>query len=395
MAIRRKSVKNIKNIMKVNDNPLKICLSNSQGIGNRIKFIASCIRINKLKDIDLYWPQNGWVPTSFKELFNFDWPYPINEFDQELIKKNIPLKPPLSYTEGCRLYVNKRDGLPNNFSKLYFPSKNGYGIDFEYNRIPQKILNIYLPFFKRLKPSTKVKKRLKDTKLPKKFVGLQIRNNKDWFKFGRNENLGLFCNEINKYPKSTKFYLSCMSQSISKIVHKKYPNQIIELPHKNYISMIDAVTDMYNLSKASAGIYSYGSSFSEVAWWIGKCRQTVTVVGSFESWRTAPINSEKTIYYYIDKNKIKNPEKHIKTLTGIVDKFIYKIPKKLSKDADNVLIEATNTIPSKKTLLNTANHIHQIQFLEKELSKTKHELFIIKNSKFFNLWQKFKKHIWF
>lgn len=380
--------------MKNINDPKNIYLSNSQGLGNRIKFIASCIRIFKLKELNIYWPQNGWVPTAFHDLFDFHWPYPVNEYDQELFKKNVPQKPPLSYTEGCRLFVSAQDGLPKNFSKLYFPAKNGYGIDFEYNRIPQKVLNIYRPFFNSLKPSAKVLERQKSLKLPKKYIGLQIRNHESWQQFGRNENLDLFYNEINKYPKSTIFYLSCMSQSVSQELHKKYPRQIIELPHKLYPSdMIDAVADMYNLSTATAGIYSYGSSFAEVAWWLGGCTQKVTMVGNIRSWQTPAVASEKTIYYYIDKNKIKNPAIHIQKLQPVVDKFIYKKNNILSKDPDNIIINATNIIPKKSSLIKIANQIHRIHFLELELSKTKQELSVIKNSKFFNLWQKIKKII--
>ena len=41
---------------------------------------------------------------------------------------------------------------------------------------------------------------------------------------------------------------------------------------------------MYNLSKTPKMIATYGSTFCECAWWLGECRQEVTVIGSGDRW---------------------------------------------------------------------------------------------------------------
>lgn len=73
-----------------------------------------------------------------------------------MLLTNIPEEKPLCYTLGWRLYIDEKDGLSKFFPEYYDNAEHGYSIDFEYERIPQKILDIYLPFFKRLKPSAEI-----------------------------------------------------------------------------------------------------------------------------------------------------------------------------------------------------------------------------------------------
>ena len=114
---------------------------------------------------------------------------------------------------------------------------------------------------------------------------LQIRNNKDWNDFGRNESMESFFNELRKLPKGSKVYLSAMNKEVADEIKNNFGEMIIELPNKNYSSMIDATADMYMLSRAKYGIYSYGSTFSEFAFWLGGAKQKVITVGSEKNWK--------------------------------------------------------------------------------------------------------------
>lgn len=257
-----------------------IILAPDMGIANRIFFMMSSLRIFDIRDFVLYWPTKGWVTAPFKDLFDFEWDYTIEESEEILIDRNIPQKKPLSLTNGWRLYIDKKDGLPKNFQKLYENSKHGYSIDLEYNRIPQHILDIYLPWFKKLKASEKVLKRINELDLnADKLVALQVRNNSDWSTAGRKVSLEDFFAEIDKYPEDYKFYLSAMNIETSSIFKEKYGDRIIELPDKNYHSMIDATADLFIMALCDDFVVSYLSTFPWLAWWLGQCKATVTLVG--------------------------------------------------------------------------------------------------------------------
>ena len=143
-----------------------------------------------------------------------------------------------------------------------------------------------LNIFKALEPSDSIKSRIKEFEdlYDGNFVALQVRNNSDWSKFGRNEDLEKFFNAIEKFPTDTKFYISAMNDEISDIFKNKYPDRILDLPNKDYSSMTDAVSDLYIMAKAQNAIYSYGSTFAEMAWWFSGGTQKCTVIGTPKNW---------------------------------------------------------------------------------------------------------------
>ena len=60
-----------------------------------------------------------------------------------------------------------------------------------------------------------------------------------------------------------------MKPEIAALFHSRYGDRLVELPRKNYSSMIDAVADMYLLGECEELVCSPNSSFSEVAYWWG------------------------------------------------------------------------------------------------------------------------------
>lgn len=77
-----------------------------------------------------------------------------------------------------------------------------------------------------------------------------------------------------------RVYLSCHNlatqQAILANVHRD--KQPVVLPGKDFTSGIHAVADLLALGRA-AHFYAYrGSSFSEIAWWLGGCRAAVTAI---------------------------------------------------------------------------------------------------------------------
>ena len=256
-----------------------IVLAQDSGIGNRIQFMASAIRIYDIKDFDLYWPVEGWVSAAFGDLFDFDWDYEVREHGETVLLRNLPEEKPLYYTKGWRLYISPKDGLSRFFPWLYDNAEHGYSIDFEYNRIPKRILAIYLPFFARLKPSKAVLERVNAVNFPQKTVAVQVRNNPDWDSHNRTVELEKYFKLMDKYPKKTQFFLCAMNKNTESVFVERYGERIIVQRDKNYGSMIDAAADLFLMAKCSDMILSFESSFGCLAWWLGGAKAKVQIAG--------------------------------------------------------------------------------------------------------------------
>jgi hypothetical protein len=267
-VIRRKSVVNIK-------------CNTASGLGNRLKKLASYIRYFNPKHVNMYWPNTGWVSSSFYDLFELKLSIKINEINSSYLIDNFYDKNVLyPYVDEYNLMVVKSD----------FSNTTPFIINNKFNDIPKEILKIYVPIFEKIKPSKAVQERIDTVKLPQNTVAIQIRNAKDWDDMQRNEDISLFFYHMDKYPSDTVFYLSAMSKDIANYFYNRYSDRIIELPNKNYSSMIDAVADMYILGSTNEAIYSYGSTFAEVGWWLNGAKSHVTTVGTSNNWKLKPAN---------------------------------------------------------------------------------------------------------
>lgn len=257
------------------------------GLGNRIKCIVSNLRYYKPKHLNLYWQDTDWVSARFFDLFKIESPLSISEYNNiELIRLASYPEPLNPYNGGVNLLVAQNE----------FKDKKYRPIDGEYNNIPPEIIKKYRPWFNIFKPSDKVQARINEVKLPPNTVAVQVRNAPDWQNyFSGNEPAEVFFELMDKYPKDTVFYLSAMSKEAAVPFYQRYGHRIIELPNKDYHSMIDATADMFLLGSTNEAIYSVGSTFSEVGWWLGGAKAKVTVAGSKDHWQYLVEPSKKRI----------------------------------------------------------------------------------------------------
>ena len=266
---------------------LDLYFNGYQGLGNRLKYLVSHVRYYKPQNLKIHWPNRGWVKARFSDLFILDLPIKITENNAliEMTKSRTDKANPLfKYVNTWGLIVAKTD---------YSHGETPKSIDFEYKNISPKLIDIYKQYFTHIHPSAAVKKRISEINLPEDAVCVQVRNAPDWYNyFGKNENLSSFFNIMDTFSKDTVFYLSAMSKDISDEFHKKYPNRIIELPNKNYYSMVDAAADMYILGSTNNLLCSFHSTFCEVAWWLNGAKADVTVVGSAKGWKIKPSSVE-------------------------------------------------------------------------------------------------------
>jgi hypothetical protein len=256
-----------------------IIFGSKDGIGNRIFGLMNVLNYFTPDELDIFWDDKGWVPAKFYDLFDVNFKTKINEYnDKEKFDK---------ITKENDLIIEKPDVCLKTF--------NGKSLGLKYDKINKNTYLKYQKIFQYLKPKTELIEKI-NKNIPKSdFVAIQVRNATDWEDFGRNEDLNLFVSQMNKVSRNGNFYLSAMDEKVGVFLKSKYNGQILELKDKNYKSMQDAVCDLYIMSKASKAIYSFGSTFGELAFWLRKDMQNVTIVGSQKKW--------------INKKKLKNNKK--------------------------------------------------------------------------------------
>lgn len=248
---------------------VNLVLESNYGIGNRIFAIINALEYYSPKRINFFWDNQGWVNESFYSLFKQNFPCEIVEYNS---------------IEECKGWTNSKNERTIHFPQASLITEDLVERTLAKNNISSDVVNKFKKYFQMLEPSDKVKERINSLSLPENYTALQVRNAPDWDDYGRNENLQLFLDEIKTFPKDTIFYLSAMNKDISDFIKNNSDYKICELIEKNYKSMYD-VTDLYIMSKAVSGIYSYGSTFGELAWWLADKEQKFTIVGSSKNWR--------------------------------------------------------------------------------------------------------------
>ena len=251
------------------------------GLGNRIKQLASYHICFGLNNTTLIWNKQGWVNKGFDELFQLEGVYGFKSVNVSMSRLwpvviSYPARSEFKERGYWRFFVNVND-VPESFNI----TRNGLtypAIDFRYRDMPDKLVYKYREFFSRLKPSAAVVQRLKEITITKEVVCVQVRNSKDKNDHARVPEIDSFITIMSTYPSDTRFFISAMDSGYAVAFIKVFGNRVFELPGKDYMSMVDAVADMYALSMGRELILSEGSTFPEISWWLGSCSQLVSIV---------------------------------------------------------------------------------------------------------------------
>ena len=269
-----------------------IKFNSETGLCNRIKYMFSAIYRSGdfTEPVNLYWRLEGRFNRRFGELFCFKLLKIVEDNDY----KDADSLCGERMGKGCtwRLYT-PTSMLPRGFTRAFPRDVHGEEyIDLEYDRIPERVQEIYKDYFNCLEPSELARKRISEVVLPSKCVGVHIRLSSEWIEWnrGKQDDVRKYIKVMKRFPVDTFFYLASYDSSVAQIVKEEFPNRIIELPNKNYDDLLDAVADLYLLSETRELIVTYGSTFSEVAWWLSGCSQKVHIVGSYSKWKNGGSN---------------------------------------------------------------------------------------------------------
>lgn len=249
------------------------------GLGNRIKGLANFYALGYRRFV-LMSNIHQWVTMPFKDLFEIEGCNVVEYTNAThilrynvitmLFRRFVPtriiseVQPFWSFIVPRRFYQQKYE-----HRRSFMPDKVVQSIDFRFGDIDEALRKYYRPFFEKLKPSKAVVERIQCLNLSKDVVSVQIRNTGIRADEKDVASIETIFKTMDAYSNEQYFFISAMNADIAQLFHERYGERCIELPNKNYASMVDAVADMWHLGHCRAMIASPISTFSEVAWWWG------------------------------------------------------------------------------------------------------------------------------
>lgn len=194
------------------------------------------------------------------------------------------------------------DELINPFIdwRLYvFPEEEHYienykTIDFLYEKVPEYFVQEYVKIIDNLKINPDILSYVNNfiKNWDSDMLGVHIRSWHSDYPRSMWHSNSLFENEIDKFPNDKKIFLCSDNPEVIKHFINKYDERIITYPqtmhervlgsvnpfeqyHNNIQLVVDGFIDCLLLSKCSTIIGTFCSTFTEVAWWFGKCKAKV------------------------------------------------------------------------------------------------------------------------
>lgn len=300
-----------------------ICI-NCGGLGNRLKGLISVMRLSEklARKHLLYWQNNQYCGCEFEDLFENKFSK-INESELKKIKKQdyelyngsfVNSENPQKYLlfNTWKFVLLPGEIPPNiNFISEIYPSEEGSNIDFEYNKVPEGMRIEIISYLKKLVPIQKIRETIDEFSQKNdisNYIGLHIRRGDNKFSVDGREEVSsdeLFIEKIKSMP-DEKFFL-CTDSTETETKFKELFKERIITYHKGNRkrskkeSLQEALIDMLLLSKTKHIIGSYLSTFTELAWWFGECKNKIEIVG-IENVKQSPM---PTTFYQKVIRKIK------------------------------------------------------------------------------------------
>jgi hypothetical protein len=163
-------------------------------------------------------------------------------------------------------------------------------IDLLYENTPQYFIDKYLKVFNQLKINPEVEKSVSEFSSGwENVIGVHVRS---WYCGRQNWHSNqTFVDEIEKLDSNSKIFLCTDNSNVSDYFIQKYGDRILKYPQNLYNTPnlaesghnynindnINAFVDMLLLSKCSKIIGTFGSSFTECAWWFSGCNAKVII----------------------------------------------------------------------------------------------------------------------
>jgi len=247
------------------------------GLGNRLKLLATYDWYWGLDDTTLLWNREGWVSCRLDDIIEIEG---VRNWREHSVPLNRFLPPTMCSPEKPEFWPRGywRFHVDEPLDPEFLITRRGKtfpAVDLIYERTPPQFIERYRPFFARLKPTPAVAARIAEVDVGLQDVCVQIRNTVDPKDHARVPQLDELVERLRAYPERTRFFISALDSRFSRVLTDALGERAFELPSKNYRSMIDATADMFLLGRGTELLVSDGSTFGEVAWWLGGCQARV------------------------------------------------------------------------------------------------------------------------
>jgi hypothetical protein len=272
---------------------MKIVATNNSGLGNRIKCLLSCLKVDP--NAGVYWAEvPGVFSCPLSELFTNKIPH-LTEAEarskpQYSSWRFIP-HPYEAIPQGFCIVTAGEDRIGRKFSGTRADGRN---FDLEFERIPEQMKTEYVQMFNSLDVHPKVQAWVDEASLSfdEKTVSVHIRSWEDQDPDEESRlrqkhffNLNNFITEMDKFETDVKFFVCSDSVGIIKKLKKIYGNRILtykrhsplETSRSTIVGGQDDLTELLLLSKNDKILGSYISTFTEVAWWFGGAKAKVII----------------------------------------------------------------------------------------------------------------------
>ncbi len=246
------------------------------GLGNRVKNIASCIRF--ADSFEVYW-ENAFTVSNYAPLHTY---FPDLKEAKSISGKHV---------RATWRLETAPDDVPAGFSTVHERFERVWNkpftplvpqhksIDLEYERIPQKVIDAYVPCFQKIRIADPILEKV-NTFAEKNFddetVSVHIRT---WIDAEKRKSLAYqFSEYVNLMDQHVgkKFFIATDDKRIISDLEYFYgKNRIISYGGDD--PQLDSMVDMLLLSKNNAIIGAPFSTYTEAAWWLGGCKANVQI----------------------------------------------------------------------------------------------------------------------
>lgn len=253
----------------------------SGGLCNRLKGLISVFQFEpKDENISLYWPPV--IRPKYKKQINLEW-FLNNKFEIRN-ESDLSFKPEFSLK---RLYVTE-DDVSRDFARFNpVIEEKKPAIDFEYDRIPQKVKERLIPYFKRFKFCPEILNQQFDTT---SYIGVHLRNDALWSSVGFIQPMDLYFKAIDSLNSNDKIFVVSHTEKEFDVLKQRYGDRIITVSNpiykddsKEFIQQV--ILKILLLGNCHAVVFDRRSSIPEIAWWLGDCKFKPVFIQKDIVWR--------------------------------------------------------------------------------------------------------------
>jgi hypothetical protein len=265
-----------------------IISSTRSGLSNRLKCLISSLHMSEKTNSELllYWPKNHSCNCYFSDLFENNIKG-ISKREMINIVKNRKYEIILDKLDGFK--GKKQFTLNVSTRFIGFTKKD---IHLKFQEIPEEVLKEIIFYLKKLKIKKDILdevKKFSNKNFGKNMVGIHIR--KGDFKVidnkvGSVSSEDKFIEEIKnliKKNKKTKFLLATEDKVTEEKFKAIFKDKVISYSKQTKYreqegAVKEALIELLLLSKCNLILGNFGSSFTELAWFLGECKPKINII---------------------------------------------------------------------------------------------------------------------